>query len=148
RNPYAQEKAPFLLQEYGGKLSGPLHKQASFFLDVRRDEVDNGSLINTITLDQQTLCAVKPLTDPPKTPQRRISVNPRVDYQLNDRNTLTLRYVYLHSDVRDAGLGGFNLASRGYHVLGENQTIQLTETAVLSASVINETRFQFIHASG
>jgi Carboxypeptidase regulatory-like domain len=148
RNPYAQKKAPFLLQEYGGNLSGPLNKRSSFFLDVRRDEVDNGSIINAITLDPQTLGVISPFTDTPKTPQRRVSVNPRLDYQLNDRNTLTLRYVYLHSDVRDAGLGGFNLTSRGYHVLGENQTVQLTETAALSASVINETRFQFIHTNG
>jgi Carboxypeptidase regulatory-like domain len=148
RNPYAQKKAPFLLQEYGGNLSGPLNKRSSFFLDVRRDEVDNGSIINAITLDPQTLGVISPFTDTPRTPQRRISVNPRVDYQLNDRNTLTLRYVYQHSDVRDAGLGSFNLASRGYQVLGDNQTIQLTETSVLSASVINETRFQFIHTNG
>ncbi|HEU0184977.1 MAG TPA: carboxypeptidase-like regulatory domain-containing protein, partial [Blastocatellia bacterium] len=148
RNPYAQKKAPFLLQEYGGNLSGPLNKRASFFLDVRRDEVDNGSIINAITLDPQTLVVVNPFTDTPRTPQRRISVNPRLDYQLDGRNTLALRYVYLHSDVRDAGLGGFNLASRGYHVLGDNQTIQLTETAILSASVINEARFQFSHANG
>src|SRR5499427_3260846 len=148
RNPYAQEKAPFLLQEYGGNLSGPLNKRSSFFLDIRRDAVDNGSIINAITLDPQTLGVISPFTGTPKTPQRRISVNPRLDYQLNDRNTLTLRYVYQHSDVRDAGLGSFNLASRGYHVLGDNQTIQLTETAVLSVSVINETRFQFIHTNG
>src|SRR5215471_11335576 len=147
RNPYAQEKAPFLLQEYGGNLSGPLNKRSSFFLDVRRDAVDNGSIINAITLDPQTLGVISPFTDTPRTPQRRISVNPRLDYQLNERNTLTLRYVYQHSDVRDAGLGGFNLASRGYHFLGENQTVQLTETAVLSATVINETRFQFIHTN-
>jgi len=148
RNPYAQEKAPFLLHEYGGNLSGPINKKSSFFLDVRRDEVDNGSIINAITLDPQTLVVITPFTDTPKTPQRRISINPRLDYQLNDRNTLTLRYVFTHSDVRDAGIGGFNLASRGYHVLGDNHTIQLTETSVLSASVINETRFQFIHNNG
>jgi carboxypeptidase family protein len=148
RNPYAQEKAPFLLQEYGGNLSGPLNKRLSFFLDVRRDEVDNGSIINAITLNPQTLGVVSPFTDTPKTPQRRISVNPRVDYQVNDKNTLTLRYVYMNNDVRDAGLGSFNLVSRGYHVLGESQQIQLTETAILNASVINETRFQFIHAKG
>jgi hypothetical protein len=147
RNPYAQKKAPFLLQEYGGNLSGPLNKRASFFLDVRRDEVDNGSIVNAITLDPQTLGVINPFTDTPRTPQRRILVNPRLDYQLNDRHTLTLRYVYLHSDVRDAGIGSFNLVSRGYHVFGNVQTIQLTETAVLSASVISEMRFQFFHAN-
>ena len=80
RNPYAQKKAPFLLREYGGNLSGPFNNRSSFFLDVRRDEVDNGSIVNAITLDPQTLGVVNPFTDTPRTPQRRISVNPRVDY--------------------------------------------------------------------
>ena len=59
RNPYAQKKAPFLLHEYGGNLSGPLNKRSSFFLDVRRDEVDNGSIVNAITLDPQTLNVIR-----------------------------------------------------------------------------------------
>src|SRR6266567_1741432 len=37
RNPYAQQKAPFLLREVGGNLSGPMSKRASFFLDTRLD---------------------------------------------------------------------------------------------------------------
>jgi hypothetical protein len=148
RNPYAMEKAPFLLNEYGGNVSGPLNKRASYFLDVRRDKVDNGSIVNAITLDPQTLAVINPFTDTPKSPQRRISINPRLDFQLTDRNTLTLRYVFTHSDVREAGLGSFNLASRGYQVLGDNHTIQLTETAILSASVINETRFQYLRTDG
>src|SRR5208282_930128 len=45
RNPYAEQKAPFLLEEYGGNVSGPLNSRTSFFLDVRRDVVDNGSII-------------------------------------------------------------------------------------------------------
>ncbi len=148
RNPYALKKAPFLLHEYGGNLSGPLSKRSSYFLDVRRDAVDNGSIVNAITLDPQTLSVINPFTDTPRSPQRRISVNPRLDFQLNDRNTLTLRYVFTHFDVREAGLGSFNLASRGFQVLGDNHTIQLTETAILSASVINETRFQFLRSDG
>ena len=43
RNPYAQQKAPFLLKEYGGSLSDPVNKRSSFFLDIRRDSVDNSS---------------------------------------------------------------------------------------------------------
>ena len=42
RNPYAAQKAPFDLKEYGGTLSGPLGKRASFFLDVDRRAIDNG----------------------------------------------------------------------------------------------------------
>src|SRR5437870_3293603 len=43
RNPYAPQKAPFVLRESGGNLSGPLGMRASFFADLRRDTVDNGA---------------------------------------------------------------------------------------------------------
>ena len=144
RNPYAQQKAPFLLKEYGGSLSGPINKRASFFLDVRRDSIDNGSIINAITLDPNTLEIINPFTATPRTPQRRVGVNPRVDYQLNAQNTLTVRYGFTRSDIRDAGIGGFNLVSRGIHTETRHPSVQITETAVLSASIINETRFQFV----
>src|SRR5205085_3291314 len=46
RNPYAAQKAPFLLKEYGGSLSGPLDKKASFTLDVQRHSVNNGGIFH------------------------------------------------------------------------------------------------------
>jgi hypothetical protein len=144
RNPYAQQKAPFLLHEFGGSLSGPINRRASFFLDVRRDSIDNGSIINAITLDPTTLEIINPFTATPRTPQRRVGVNPRVDYQLNPQNTLTMRYGFTRVDIRDSGLGGFNLISRGIHTELKHPSVQITETAVLSASIINETRFQFV----
>src|SRR5436309_12464844 len=122
RNPYAQRKAPFLLKEYGGNLSGPITKRASFFVDVRRDATDNGSIINGITLDPETLGIVNPFTDIFRVPQRRLRVSPRLDYQLSTNNTLTMRYGFNQSDVLDAGLGGFNLVSRAYHVHNLHQT--------------------------
>jgi hypothetical protein len=142
RNPYAQQKAPFLLKEYGGSVSGALNKRASFFLDVRRDEVDNGSIINAITLNPQTSAIVNPFTDVFRTQQRRFGINPRIDYQLNAKNTLTVRYGFTRADIQGAGIGGFNLASRGTHQENKNHTLQITETAVLGENAINETRFQ------
>ena len=148
RNPYALQKAPFLLKEYGGSVSGPVNKRASFFLDVRRDEVANGSIINAIALDPQTLSIVNPFTDVFRTRQRRFGINPRIDYQLNPKNTLTLRYGFTQADIRGAGIGGFNLVSRGTHPENKNHTLQLTETAVLGKNAINETRFQFFRTYG
>src|SRR6202049_4005909 len=51
RNPYAQAKAPFLQREYGGTLSGPISKKASFFLDVFDRDIHNGNIINAFTLN-------------------------------------------------------------------------------------------------
>ena len=142
RNPYAAQKAPFLLKEYGGNLSGPISKGASFFLDVRRDSVDNGSIINAVTLDPQTL-AINPFTNVFASPQRRIMVSPRIDYQLNQNNTLSVRYRWSRMDINDAGIGAFNLISRGYDTQSLHHSVQVTETAVIGANVINETRFQY-----
>src|SRR5436309_3492756 len=148
RNPYALQKAPFLLKEYGGSVTGAINKRASFFLDVRRDDVDNGSIINAITLDPQTLAIINPFTDVFRTRQRRFGINPRLDYQLNPKNTLTVRYGFTRADIQGAGIGGFNLVSRSTHPENKNQTLQMTETAVLGKNAINETRFQFFRTYG
>jgi len=141
RNPYAEQKAPLQLNEFEGNAAGPINKRMSFTLDAQRNLVNNGSIINAVTLDPKTL-AVNPFTDVFTTPQRYIRAIPRIDYQLNDKNTLTVRYGFTHSDINGAGIGGFDLTSRGYHAQYTHHTVQLTETAVLGSSV-NETRFQY-----
>ena len=144
RNPYAARKAPFTLHEFGGNITGPISKRTSFFLDLRRDDISNGSIINAVTFDPQTLVVV-PFTDTPVTPQKRFGINPRIDYQLNQKHTLVARYAFTHSDINDAGIGGFNLSSRAVELLNTSHTLQLTETAVINAVTINEIRFQFSH---
>lgn len=146
RNPYAERKAPFMLHEYGGNLTGPISKRASFFLDVRRDDIDNGSIVNAVVLDPLTLTPVA-FTDTPVTPQKRFGINPRIDYQINQKHTLVARYNFNHTDITDSGIGGFNLRSRAVEAKGTSHTLQLTETAVMNSTTINETRFQFIHAT-
>jgi Carboxypeptidase regulatory-like domain len=141
RNPYSAKKAPFLLNELEGNLGGPIGKRASFIFEYQRNRVNNGSITNAVTLDPQTL-AIAPFNAVLTTPQHFTRLNPRVDYQLNDHNTLVFSYDATRSDIRDAGIGGFNLVSRGYHVQYTDQTAQVTETAVLGAAV-NETRFQY-----
>src|SRR5713101_5748811 len=46
RNPYAAQKAPLRLNEFRGNLSGALNRRASFTLDVSREAIDNGSIVN------------------------------------------------------------------------------------------------------
>jgi hypothetical protein len=147
RNPYAAQKAPFLLEEYGGSVGGPLNNRTSFFLDIRRDVVDNGSIINGITLDPATF-GITPFTSVFRTPQSRVRVSPRVDYQLSANNTLTVRYAFTDANVNDGNIGGFNLVSQAYNTHNAYQTVQATETAVLGTSTINETRFQYFREGG
>ena len=146
RNAYAAEKAPFHLNELSGTLSGPIHKRASFNLNLMREMNDNGNVINGVTLDPQTLAAA-PFTGSFLSNLRRTAITPRIDYQIGANNTLTLRYSYNRDDVRNAGVGSLNLVSRGYHSDSPSHTMDVTETAVLGASIVNETRFQYYRPS-
>jgi hypothetical protein len=144
RNPYSPQKAPFLLQEFEGGGGGPINKRASFTLDAQRNMVNNGSITNAVTLDQNR--SIQPFTSVITTPGRFTRVTPRIDYQLNDNQVLTFRYGLTHASARDAGVGAFDLVSRGYLNQFTNQTVQVADTAVLGSSV-NETRFQYFRAA-
>jgi hypothetical protein len=141
RNPYAATKAPFLLQETENSFSGPITKRSSFTLDAERQNVDNGSVTNGYTLDPATLTP-EAFSTVLKTPQRHTLVGPHVDYQLNDTNTLSVRYLYTRGDIRDGGIGSFDLISRATHILNTFHTVQGIETSI-HGNLVNETRFQY-----
>jgi hypothetical protein len=143
RNPFAPNRAPFQIRNINGNLGGPLIKQrASFFLDIEYEEVDNNALINARILDPG-LTAV-PFSLAVLAPSKNFEFSPRVDLKINNNNTLVGRYSFERSKAENAGLGGFDLLSRAYSTQRSEQTVRLTETAVISGTIINEARFQYI----
>src|SRR5882672_6829413 len=145
RNPFATsspKRSPYQVRQYGGNLGGPLvKKKASYFLDFERREIDDNELVKTTVLDEN----FNPLDlgFGVVVPRRNITFSPRFDYQINTNNTLIARYSYTHSSTQNAGVNGFSLPERAYTSSSTQQNIQLTETAILNPSMINETKFQF-----
>lgn len=147
RNPFSSNRPPYQLRQFGGNLSGPvIKKRASFFFDIERREINDNAVINAVVLDlsDPTLPAV-PISQGVVTPQRRMTLSPRFDYQLNANNTLVARYTFTRSTLDDQGIGGFSLPERAYDTTSTEQSFQITETAILSPTIVNETRFQFLH---
>ena len=144
RNPYADEKPPFNLTDLGGSVGGPINQHASFFLDVDRRHIDNGTEIDAVILDPTTLLPV-PFTSVFSAPQTRSRVSPRLDYQFGANNTLTFRYAISDNSTFDNGAGGFTLQSREYTQSNLEHAFQANESAVLSTKVVNEFHFQFLH---
>lgn len=147
RNPFAtssSKRPPFQLRQYGGNLSGPIvARKVSFFLDFERREIDDSELVRGTTLD--SAFNPVPFGFGVQVPRRFITFSPRFDYQLNQKNTIVARYSYNHTSTENAGVTGFSLPERGFTSSFTQQTVQLTNTAVLTPTIINETRFQFIH---
>jgi outer membrane receptor protein involved in Fe transport len=146
RNPFATTRAPFQVRQYGGSVSGPLiAKRASFFSDLQYRLVDDNAIINATVLDP-TLSVV-PFRQTLLTPNRNFSISPRFDYQLNPNNSLVARYSYAHTKVENVGASDFSLPERAYDRSNNEHVLQLTESAVLSPTMITETRFQYIRFS-
>ena len=145
RNPFAvssSKRSPYQVRQYGGSLSGPLIKnKASFFLEANRNETDDNELIRATVLDPSF--TVQQFGIGFLRPVRSLNFSPRIEYAINPRNTFIARYSLNRNRTENNGVGGFSLPARGYDFISTNQNIQLTETAVINATTINETRFQF-----
>ncbi len=143
RNPFASNQAPYRSWFFGGNLGGPLYRnKATFFTDFSRQTIQSNAVINAVTLTPTF--GIAPLGVAVVSPQDSLSFAPRVDYQLNAKNTLVARYSFSRSHDLNSGVGEFSLASRALNLTRQTQTVQLTETAMLNTKTINETRFQFI----
>lgn len=145
RNPFAtnsSKRSPFQVRQYGGNLGGPLvPKKASYFIDFERRETDDSELVKATVLDGN----FNPfdLGFGVVVPRRNITFSPRLDYQLNTNNTLIARYSYSHNSTLNNGVNGFSLPERAFDSSSTQHLIQLTETAVLNATMIDETKFQY-----
>jgi hypothetical protein len=147
RNPFqinSSKRTPFQVRQFGASFSGPLKKgKASFFLEFNNNGTDDNELVRATILDS----ALNPVQVGQViiSPRRFTNFSPRVDYAINPKNTLVARYSYNHNVLEDLGVNGFSLPERAFDQSSTSQVFQVTETAVLNPTTINETRFQFSH---
>ena len=145
RNPFAPSRAPFQVRYFGGSLSGPVTKgKSSFFVDFQRRVIDDNAVINATVLDSNLNPAH--FNEALLVPTKFFSFSPRFDYQLNQGNTLVMRYSYTRTRADNVGANGFSLPERAFDRSNTFQNVQITETAILSPALLNETRFQFSRA--
>ena len=145
RNPFAPNKAPYQSRMPGGRVSGPLTKRSSFGFDFDARDVEENAVIHATILDERLRPAL--FQQAVVTPSLRMNISPRLDCQINGKNTLVVRYH--DSAVRgdNRGVGGFSLLSRSYDTRDTQHAVQVSETAVLSPRAVNETRFQYRYSS-
>ncbi|MGA2921238.1 MAG: carboxypeptidase regulatory-like domain-containing protein [Candidatus Sulfotelmatobacter sp.] len=142
-NPFAGPEPGYDSTQFSGNVSGPINKKASFFVDAQRRNINDLQAVNAITLDPTTL-AETPFVEAVPFPRHRTNITPRVDYALTKNNTLTVRYQYYHDTEDNQGIGLFNLPSQGYNSNSTEHTLQISDTQVIGARIVNETRFQYL----
>ncbi len=142
RNPFIPEKPPYERRQWEGEVGGPLGKKTSFLTDFELRRTTENAFINALTLDMGL--NVVPVTQGVVTPLRGTEFNFRLDRQLTANQTLTARYGYQKDERENQGVGGFSLASRAYQNSDREDSVQVSETGIYGAHVVNETRARYL----
>ena len=142
-NPFAISEPSYQSEIVNGNVGGPLGKKASFFFNAEHRNIQDVAIVDAIVPDPALGLPNQSVPNP----STRTNVSPRIDYQVSKNNTLTARYQFTDENETNEGVGQFSLASQAYNTHELEQTLQVSDTQVLSTNVINETRFQFIRDS-
>jgi len=144
RNPYLGDAAqtPYDSVIYQGNFGGPINKKSSFFFDVQRRNIDEIAVVNATVLNPEFLPT--PFQESVPNPHTRTNIGSRFDDQVSTNNTLTARYQFYRDTQRNAGVGGLALPEAGYDANSTEHTVQISDTQILGAKVVNETHFQYL----
>jgi hypothetical protein len=156
-NPFDKSIPDYYSYQYNGTVNGPISKNASFFVSAEHRSIQddaivsayrlagevNGDFANGIFTNPADYATVG-FNDALVTPRGRTNISPRVDLQLGEKNTLSVRYQYFDNTEQNQGVGQFSLRDQAYKEDSSENTVQISDTQVLSDKVINETRFQFL----
>jgi hypothetical protein len=141
-NPFVTEEPPYYTTFFMGNASGSLNRGASWFASVFDRNNQSNAIINATLLDSSG--SQYSYTAAVANPQSRLDVSPRFDFQLGTNNTLTVRYMFDRQKDTNDGVSQFALESQAYNLSSYENTIQLSDTQILSANTINELRFQYM----
>ncbi len=141
-NTFVTSEPPYYSTFFLGNVSGSLNKSSSWFLSGFRRDNNANSIINAQLLDPTggTYNYAAAVANP----QSRLDLSPRFDFQLTPNNTLTVRYMYDRQKSSNNGVSQFALQTQGYDTLNQENTLQVSDTQILSPRLINETRFEYI----
>jgi hypothetical protein len=138
-----QEPAYHSISSYGD-LNGPVTKHSSFFLNGNYSNDQANTIVNAQVLDanlNQT-SFIQALA----TPNSAGSFSGRFDTSIGKKSTLIVRYSLSQSQQTNTGVGQFALASQGFNSNSTTQTLQVSNSQILSAKIVNDTRFQYIRS--
>ena len=150
KNPILQnaEEPAYNSWDLHGSVGGPISKSSSYFVSAFGRDQQNENILEAINPASVT---VAPSGDVVGTsineafgnPTSRLDVSPRVDIQLGQANTLTVRWEYNLSKSTDGGLNTYSLPSTAVNTNNQENTVQISDSLVLSKNLVDDIRFQY-----
>src|SRR5580704_12418066 len=146
RNPILQTaEPPYYSYNVQGSVGGPISKTASYFVSAFGRNTQNVSVIDAVdptSITPETPAGVR-LNEAFPNPSSRIDVSPRLDLQLGQANTLTLRYEFFRAVTTNGGVGQLSLPTQATNTQSMENTLQVSDSVVLSKNLVDDIRFQY-----
>jgi Carboxypeptidase regulatory-like domain len=141
KNPLLKEaEPPYYSYNVQGSVGGPISKNASYFVSAFGRNNQN---VNVVDVTANPADTSEPLNEAYPNPSSRIDVSPRLDLQLGQKNTLTLRYEFYRAVTTNAGVGVLSLPSQATNTTSMENTLQVSDSLVLSNHLVDDIRFQY-----
>jgi len=146
-SPFLQNVPSYYRLQYNGTVSGALTKTSSFFMSMEQRDNHDQAIYNyyPAVLDPNTgLYSISPTraSGSLPNPHNHINISPRLDLQLGQKNTLTLRYQWYY-DSESGDIGSTQLPAQSETSTSTEQVIQLSDSQIINDHVVNETRFEY-----
>jgi len=149
-SPFLPSVPSYYRLQYNGTVSGALTKTSSFFISMeQRDNHDQAVYTYfPAVLDPSTgvySIATTRASGALANPHNHINVSPRLDLQLGQKNTLTLRYQWYY-DSETGDINSTSLPSQSMTTTSTENTFQLSDSQIINDHIVNETRFEYRRA--
>ena len=154
-NPFTSTIPPYHSIMANGTISGALSKKASFFFSVEQRNNQDASIYTVQTADEDGTSgvyyvptvggntgAISALTGSLFAPTTHTEISPRIDLQLGQKNTLTLRYQFARN-TSSGQIGSTSLPSLSDSSSSIDHTVQISDSQIISERVVNESRFEY-----
>ncbi|HEX5108749.1 MAG TPA: carboxypeptidase regulatory-like domain-containing protein [Vicinamibacterales bacterium] len=148
-NPVSLDKAPYRQAQWGATVGGPIRKDRTFFFvsQERTDITDN----RVVTIDATAASVLASVGFPVQLGNVPLAVINnevlgKIDHHWSPLHHLEFRVNY--ADIEREGVddfGGIVARSRGTVQLRTNWSVSASQTDVLSARWVNESRFQYAY---
>ncbi|MDQ5836181.1 MAG: TonB-dependent receptor [Acidobacteriota bacterium] len=141
------KRPPFRINQFGGRLGGPIKQNKAFFFftyDGQRSNIPQVlDVPNLSTAPAAALAIINPKLGTYQVGRSQDVFLGKTDISLNQNNQLTLRYNHQgFNGVNNENNGPLSVEEHSGNSLVKSDTFSGTLTSTLTKSVVNEARFQ------
>jgi hypothetical protein len=157
-NPFVTSIPDYHSIQYNGTIGGSINKNASFTFTVEGRNIQDYNIYTASTAvlvsdpsqpcspATSGACEAGSVSGSVFGPSTRIEISPRIDLQLGQKNTLTLRYQYERGTTSGSLGSTISLPTQATSSTSSEHAFQLTDSQIINEHMVNETHFQYRRA--